>query len=90
MTGGTVKATVRVPATSANLGPGFDTLGLALDLHDEIEAELFDPQVGSGSRSVDIAVEGEGENAKFTFAGENAPAAEVPDSAAAIAEPIQN
>jgi homoserine kinase len=24
--------TVRVPATSANLGPGFDTLGLALDL----------------------------------------------------------
>ena len=27
--------TVRVPATSANLGPGFDTLGLALDIHDE-------------------------------------------------------
>ena len=25
---------VRVPATSANLGPGFDALGLALDLHD--------------------------------------------------------
>lgn len=25
--------TVRVPATTANLGPGFDTLGLALDLH---------------------------------------------------------
>ena len=29
---------VRVPATSANLGPGFDTLGLALGLHDEVEA----------------------------------------------------
>lgn len=28
---------LRVPATSANLGPGFDTLGLALDLHLEIE-----------------------------------------------------
>ena len=28
--------TVRVPATSANLGPGFDTLGLALALYDEL------------------------------------------------------
>ncbi|WP_165068443.1 homoserine kinase [Marisediminicola senii] len=27
---------VRVPATSANLGPGFDTLGLALSLYDEL------------------------------------------------------
>ena len=27
------KVTVRVPATSANLGPGFDCLGVALDLH---------------------------------------------------------
>ena len=27
---------VRVPATSANLGSGFDTVGLALDYHDEI------------------------------------------------------
>ena len=31
---------VRVPATSANLGPGFDSLGLALALHDELEAEI--------------------------------------------------
>ncbi|MCU1421950.1 MAG: homoserine kinase [Microbacteriaceae bacterium] len=29
--------TVRVPATTANLGPGFDTLGLALSLYDELE-----------------------------------------------------
>lgn len=28
--------TIRVPATSANLGPGFDTLGLALDLYGEV------------------------------------------------------
>jgi homoserine kinase len=35
---------VSVPATSANLGPGFDSLGLALDLRDELEAEL----IGSG------------------------------------------
>ena len=27
---------VRVPATTANLGPGFDALGLALDLHEEV------------------------------------------------------
>jgi homoserine kinase len=31
-------ARLRVPATSANLGPGFDTLGLAVDLHLLIEA----------------------------------------------------
>ena len=31
---------VLVPATSANLGPGFDTLGLALRLHDEVEARV--------------------------------------------------
>lgn len=30
---------LRLPATSANLGPGFDTLALALDLHLEITAE---------------------------------------------------
>lgn len=33
---------VRVPATSANLGPGFDTLGLALELFDELTVELTD------------------------------------------------
>lgn len=31
---------VRVPATSANLGPGLDALGLALALHNDIEVEL--------------------------------------------------
>ena len=30
--------TVRVPASSANLGPGFDVLALALDLQLEVEA----------------------------------------------------
>ncbi|WP_405217172.1 homoserine kinase [Agrococcus sp. Ld7] len=33
------RVAVRVPATSANLGPGFDTLGLALNVHDELEVE---------------------------------------------------
>lgn len=30
------KATIQVPATSANLGPGFDCLGVALDLHNRV------------------------------------------------------
>jgi len=35
-------ATVRVPATSANLGPGFDCLALALDLLDNVTATVVD------------------------------------------------
>jgi homoserine kinase len=45
---------VRVPATTANLGPGFDCLGLALDLWNEVEAEVS----GSGV-AVEICGEGE-------------------------------
>lgn len=45
--------TVTVPATSANLGPGFDSLGLALDLRDRLTAEA----TGSG---LDVDVEGAG------------------------------
>jgi homoserine kinase len=37
-----VSVRVRVPATSANLGPGFDTLGLALTLYNEVVAEEAD------------------------------------------------
>ncbi len=44
---------VRVPATSANLGPGFDSLGLALTLYDELDVEV----IASG---LEIIVEGEG------------------------------
>lgn len=46
-------AHVRVPATSANLGPGFDALGLALSLHDDVVA-----RVGDDGLAVDIAGEG--------------------------------
>lgn len=45
--------TVSVPATSANLGPGYDALGLALDLRDTVTAEV------SGDRT-EIVVDGEG------------------------------
>lgn len=47
---------VRVPATSANLGPGFDALGLALALYDNIEFDLT-----SGPSRVEIEGEGAGE-----------------------------
>jgi homoserine kinase len=43
---------VRVPATSANLGPGFDALGLALRLHNILELEP--------AESPAIEVDGEG------------------------------
>lgn len=48
------RVAVRVPATSANLGPGFDTLGLALSVYDELVVEQLD-----GDR-LEIEVEGEG------------------------------
>ncbi|WP_432244774.1 homoserine kinase [Arthrobacter sp. G.S.26] len=36
------RVTVRVPGTSANLGPGYDSLGLALALHDTLTVESLD------------------------------------------------
>src|SRR3954471_5034152 len=48
--------TVRTPATSANLGPGFDALGLALTLYDDLEAV-----VTGGGFAVTVTGEGAGE-----------------------------
>lgn len=45
--------TVVVPASSANLGPGFDSLGIALSLYDEIE-------VNTTESGLKVAVEGQG------------------------------
>lgn len=45
---------VQVPATSANLGPGFDCFGLALDLHDRYVAQILDEP------GLDLDVAGEG------------------------------
>jgi homoserine kinase len=44
---------VRAPATSANLGPGFDALGLALALYDQVEARV-------ARRGLSVEVSGEG------------------------------
>lgn len=52
----TFKATmaqVSVPATSANLGPGFDCMGLALDLRDRYAAQVLD------DATFDVDVSGE-------------------------------
>lgn len=38
-----MRVAVRVPATSANLGPGFDVFGLALDLMNEVTADTDRP-----------------------------------------------
>jgi homoserine kinase len=51
------KVSVKVPATSANLGPGFDTLGMALSFYDELEVEAV---AGSGA-FVEVIGEGAGE-----------------------------
>jgi homoserine kinase len=45
---------VQVPATAANLGPGFDALALALNLHNEVIVEVTEEKL-------EIQVEGEGE-----------------------------
>lgn len=50
------RAVVRVPATSANLGPGFDAFGIALGLHDEVEVRLV-----TGATTVLVEGEGAGE-----------------------------
>ncbi|MDP7533570.1 MAG: homoserine kinase, partial [SAR202 cluster bacterium] len=42
---------VQVPATSANMGPGFDCLGMALDIWNTVEVTV-------GGSGVDISGEG--------------------------------
>lgn len=51
-----MRAVVRVPATSANLGPGFDCLGLALALHNTVTLDVL-PRTAEPS----IHVRGEGQ-----------------------------
>jgi homoserine kinase len=55
--------TVRVPATSANLGPGFDSLGLALTFYDDVTVEAT-------GRGVEIEIVGEGDRDGLAELGE--------------------
>lgn len=48
---------VRVPATSANIGPGFDSMGLALALYDDVVAQVSD------DAGIRVDVHGEGAEA---------------------------
>ena len=48
------QVTVRIPATSANLGPGFDTFGMALSFYDEYSATVT-------NENLKIEIHGEGE-----------------------------
>ena len=55
--GVTFKATmsqISVPATSANIGPGFDCLGIALEMRDRYAAQILD------DATFDVDVSGEG------------------------------
>ncbi len=51
------RVSVKVPATSANLGPGFDTLGMALSYYDELQVEA----VAGNDIVVEVHGEGAGE-----------------------------
>ncbi|HUM71841.1 MAG TPA: homoserine kinase, partial [Chloroflexota bacterium] len=42
------QVTVTIPATSANLGPGFDCLGLALALHNRITFTAISAALSAG------------------------------------------
>ena len=46
------KVTVKAPATTANMGPGFDSIGMALEIFNTISVEL--------SHSFKISISGEG------------------------------
>ena len=49
------KVTVKVPASTTNLGPGFDCLGLALKLYNTVEMERTE------EKDITIKISGEGE-----------------------------
>ena len=61
---------VKAPATTANLGPGYDCLGMALDLWNELEVRLLE------SEDLSIFVKGFGLPDRFA---ETAPVLRVPD-----------
>jgi homoserine kinase len=51
---------IRVPASSANLGPGFDALGLALTLHDVVTARVTEQVAGAAAPPLVVECDGEG------------------------------
>lgn len=51
---------VRIPASTSNLGPGFDALGMALELYNEVEIRVEQERPAS-KKNVEIKIKGEGE-----------------------------
>mmetsp|Transcript_2235 Transcript_2235/g.3835 ORF Transcript_2235/g.3835 Transcript_2235/m.3835 type:complete len:417 (+) Transcript_2235:66-1316(+) len=78
------KVVVRVPATSANLGPGFDAIGMAVDIWNEITVERQPDKFsvsaeGEGAKMIPSKIEPNGESkhlvlqalkVAFEYAGE--------------------
>jgi len=58
-----MKISVRIPATSANLGPGFDCVGLALDLWNEFELSFAASETTRDYKHVEMSVDIIGEGA---------------------------
>lgn len=58
------KIRIQVPATSANCGPGYDTLGVACTLYNELSFELLPPSEG-------LVLEANGEGKEYLVASEN-------------------
>jgi len=52
--------TIRVPATSANIGPGFDVVGLSLSLHVTLTVTISPPTPDSPASPPSITYSGEG------------------------------
>eukprot|EP00927_Polykrikos_kofoidii_P026424 TRINITY_DN23519_c0_g3_i1.p1 TRINITY_DN23519_c0_g3~~TRINITY_DN23519_c0_g3_i1.p1 ORF type:complete len:408 (+),score=78.75 TRINITY_DN23519_c0_g3_i1:82-1305(+) len=60
------KVVVRVPATTANLGPGFDTIGMAVDIWNEIQVERADvfsiENFGEGVGKIPVEIDKDGKS----------------------------
>jgi len=67
------KVTVRVPATSANLGPGFDALGMAVDIWNEFTVERADKfsltTEGEGASKIPVEIGPDGESKHLVIQG---------------------
>ena len=57
-----MKVTIRVPATTANMGPGFDCLGMALDIWNTITVETDGSEAGPER----VVISGEGRDSLST------------------------
>ncbi|SDU07399.1 homoserine kinase [Verrucomicrobium sp. GAS474] len=50
------RATVRVPATSANLGPGFDTMGVALKIYNTVTVRRTEESVTASGMTAETTI----------------------------------